>query len=73
MRNAKEEFLSDSEMREIENVMSARYSLNTTIDIVFYTGRHLDEIREGRRREETRRCWDNHHMRLGTTVGQGYL
>ena len=31
MRNAKEEFLSDSEMREIENVMSARYSLNTNI------------------------------------------
>ena len=49
------------------------YSLNTTIDIVFYTGRHLDEIREGRRREETRRFWDNHHMRLGTTAGQEYL
>ena len=49
------------------------FSQNRTIEIVFYTGQHLDEIREGRRREETRRFWDNHHMRLGTTAGQEYL
>ena len=42
---------------------------------VFDTGlqNRRDEIREERRREETRRFWDNHHMRLGTTAGQGYL
>ena len=31
------------------------------------------EIREERRREEDRRFWDNHHMRLGTTAGWEYL
>ena len=31
MKNAHEEFLSDSEMRQIENVMTARYSLNTEV------------------------------------------
>ena len=49
------------------------YSLNAIIEIVFYTGRRLDEIREGRRRGEIRRFWENHHVRLGTTVGQQYL
>ena len=51
------------------------FSLNAIIEIVFDTGRQnrQDEIREGRRREETRRFWDNHHMRLGTTAGQEYL
>ena len=49
------------------------FSLNRTVEIVFDIGRHLDEIREGRRWEEARRFWDNHHMRLGTTAGQEYL
>ena len=31
MRNAKEEFLSDSEMRDIEDIMAARYQLNTEV------------------------------------------
>ena len=35
--------------------------------------RRQDEIREERRREENRRFWDNHHMRLGTTAGWDYL
>ena len=49
------------------------FSQNRTIEIVFYTGLHLDEIREERRRGEIRRFWENHHVRLGTTVGQQYL
>ena len=49
------------------------FSQNRTIEIVFYTGQHLDEIREERRRGEIRRFWENHHVRLGTTVGQQYL
>ena len=59
------------------------YSLNAKIEIVFYTGRHLNEIREGRRREELRldqrrreeisQFWENHHARWGTTTGQEYL
>ena len=50
-------------------------SLNAIIEIVFDTGRQnrQDEIREERRREETRRFWDNHQIRLGTTAGQEYL
>ena len=31
MRNANEEFLSESEMREIEDIMAARYQLNTEV------------------------------------------
>ena len=59
------------------------YSLNAKIEIVFYTGRHLNGIREGRRREEFRldqrrreersQFWGNHHARWGTTMGQEYL
>ena len=49
------------------------YSHNRTIEIVYYTGRHLDEIREGRRRGETRRFWENNHMHWGTTAGEEYL
>ena len=59
------------------------YSRNKTIEIVFYTGRTLDEIREGRRRgelrldqrrrEERSQFWENHHARWGTTMGQEYL
>ena len=59
------------------------YSRNKSIEIVFYTGRTLDEIREGRRREElrldqrrreeNRRFWENWHARWGTTPGQQYL
>ena len=61
----------------------AIFSQNRTIEIVFYTGRHLNEIREGRRREElrldqrrreeNRRFWERNHARLGTTDGQEYL
>ena len=60
--------LQGGRRREIEI-----FSQNRTIEIVFYTGQHLDEIREGRRRGEIRRFWENHHVRLGTTVGQQYL
>ena len=59
------------------------FSSNRIIRIVFYTGRHLNEIREGRRREELRldqrrreeisQFWENHHARWGTTMGQEYL
>ena len=31
MRNAHQEFLSDSEMRDIEDIMAARYQLNTEV------------------------------------------
>ena len=31
MRNANEEFLSESEMRDIEDIMTARYQLNTEV------------------------------------------
>ena len=60
--------ISGGDRRQIEIC-----SQNRTIEIVFYTGQHLDEIREGRRRGEIRRFWENHHVRLGTTVGQQYL
>ena len=49
------------------------FSLNRTFWMMFDIERHLDEIREGERWEESVRFWGNHHMRLGTTVGQGYL
>ena len=60
--------ISGGDCRQIEI-----FSQNRTIEIVFYTGQHLDEIREGRRRGEIRRFWENHHVRLGTTVGQQYF
>ena len=58
--------ISGGHRREIEI-----YSRNRTIEIVFYTGRHLDEIREGRRRGETRRFWEDNHW--GGIIGEEYL
>ena len=49
------------------------FSLNRTFWMMFDIERHLDEIREGERLEENVRFWENHQMRLGTTVGQQYL
>ena len=46
--------ITGGHFREIEI-----FSRNRTIEIVFYTGRDLDEIREGRRRGQARRFYED--------------
>ena len=47
------------------------YSRNSLIEIVFYTGRTLDEIREGRRRGQARRFYEDNFW--GGIIGEEYL
>ena len=47
------------------------YSRNRTIEIVFYTGRTLDEIREERRRGQARRFYEDNFW--GGIIGEEYL
>ena len=47
------------------------YSRNSTIEIVFYTGRTLDEIREERRRGQARRFYEDNFW--GGIIGEEYL
>ena len=58
--------ITGGDCREIEI-----YSRNRTIEIVFYTGRTLDEIREERRRGQARRFYEDNFW--GGIIGEEYL